>query len=336
MKKLNIIGILSLAVLCISSCTDEWSQEQYRKMLSFKAPLGSNGVCDIYMRYKEDGSASYKVPVIISGSTKNDRDVDVVIDVDNDTLSMLNTERYLNREDLWYKQLPEEFYSFPDGNVCHIPSGTDVQTFNIDFDFRGFDLNDKWVLPLTIEEQGSTYAPNYRKGYYKALLSINLFNDYSGVYSAMTMPVYVGESTNNAMTVNTRTLKVVDENSVFFYAGRIWEEDVNRDKYKIILTFDEGSLNDAGNIRNGSVTLKSADPANKAKISGTGSYKITRVKHGSRPNIDIRTVVISLDYNYTDFTTDPFNPTAYHAMGSMAAERLIDLNIPDEDQAIQW
>ena len=156
MKKVYILGIMLCACTLFNSCNDEWNEELYREMISFKAPIGSNGVHDIYVRYQSDGSGAFQLPVIVN---------------------RLNQEKYLDRRDLWYKQLPERFYSFPTENVCHIPAGKNVQTYDIDFHLEGLDLNEKWVLPLMIDKDPS-YAQNVRKGYYKALLNIHLFNDY--------------------------------------------------------------------------------------------------------------------------------------------------------------
>ena len=37
-----------------SACNDEWKDELYTQMLSFKAPLGDNGLSEIYVRYQPD------------------------------------------------------------------------------------------------------------------------------------------------------------------------------------------------------------------------------------------------------------------------------------------
>ena len=52
------------------------------------------------------------------------------------------------------------------------------------------------------------------------------------------------------MTTNTRTAFVVDEHSVFFYAGLMNEEELERGKYKIIFRFND----------DGTVTLSAPDP----------------------------------------------------------------------------
>lgn len=336
MKKVYILGIILSVGALFSSCNDEWEDELYSQMLSFKAPVGGNGVSNIYMRYQPDGSGSYKVPVIVSGSQKNGRDFNVKIGVDNDTLGILNTEKYLNRKDLWYNQLPEQFYSFPTGNICHIPAGTDIQTYDINFNLEGLDLNEKWVLPLTIEEDPS-YAQNMRKGYYKALLNIHLFNDYSGIYSSTSMNIYLGENTNDPATVATRSTFVVDDQSIFFYAGTWWEEDEYRHKYKVIAEFGKG-VTDENGITTGPITIKPGDMANEAQIESYGecTYKKGTTKHATKPFMEQETTIMYLNYYFTDFTSDPANPIRYRVTGSMAMMRSINILIPDKDQAILW
>ena len=101
MKKIYSYIILLLVSFCWVSCNNEWEDEQYEQYVSFKAPIGSNGVTDIYIRYKKDGKVTYQLPVIISGSTFNEKDLNVKVEVDNDTLGILNNERF-GREDLSY------------------------------------------------------------------------------------------------------------------------------------------------------------------------------------------------------------------------------------------
>lgn len=337
MKKLYILGLFALASGCFfGSCNDEWEDELYSQMLSFKAPVESarEGVCDIYMRYKENGEASYDLPIIVSGSRDNDRDYDVKIAVDPDTLDILNVENFNEREDLYYLLLPEQYYTIPE--TVHIPAGVNTQTFPIEFNFTGIDLNREYVLPLTILPDAS-YAQNLRKGYYKALLRINLFNDYSGSYASGGMMTFLDGSTSDGASVTTRVAKVVSENEVFFYAGTVWDEDLERANYQYIVEFGEGTVDEDG-IVTGPLTLRSFDSANKMQLemSGTCSYRYEVQPHATKPYLERHMTTLYLDYKYTDFTTDEENPMRYHVTGNMSMDRQINILIPDEDQAIQW
>ena len=92
-----------------SACNDEWKEELYTQMISFKAPLGDNSLNEIYVRYQPDGMGIYQLPVIFSGSKNNDRNIDVKIAVDEDTLRILNQEKFpVGRQDLWYDELQKK------------------------------------------------------------------------------------------------------------------------------------------------------------------------------------------------------------------------------------
>ncbi len=100
---------------------------------------------------------------------------------------------------------------------------------------EGIDLSDKWVLPLTIEESpDGNYTPNYRKHYRKALLRVMPFNDYSGNYSAVNYKTYLNGSETDAPYVkNYVMMYVVDDETLFFYAGLFDETRQDRKGYRI-------------------------------------------------------------------------------------------------------
>ena len=94
MRKLYILGMILGMYVTFSACNDEWKDELYTQMLSFKAPLGDNGLSEIYVRYQPDGTGIYQLPVIVSGSKSNSRNIDAKIAVDEDTLRILNQEKF--------------------------------------------------------------------------------------------------------------------------------------------------------------------------------------------------------------------------------------------------
>jgi hypothetical protein len=346
MKNLYFYLTLLLGTLfTFSGCNDEWKDELYTRMVSLKAPINRDDVSVIYLRYHAEGLVTYKLPVIVSGSQINDRDYNVRIGVDNDTINLLNYDKYTNRSDLYYKQLPESFYELP-SQTCRIPSGTDVALFDINFKFSGLDLVEKWVLPLTILPDPA-YSLNIYKGRQKALLWIMPFNDYSGSYNAGSMYVYFGDNTTKYMTANTREAKVVDENTIFFYAGITEEMAENRGEFKVKCEFlppDEVTeIEDAKTgektglyVKKGKLTLSAENPALAFEVTGTPSYEIKEEFDVDRPHVIKRFFTLTMEYRYSDSVSSQNMVFPYRCRGTMLMQRNISTLIPDEDQAIFW
>lgn len=333
-QKYVYMAALWAALLSFTACNDEWKDELYTHMISFKAPIDDGAeVSSIYVRYKPDGEATYDVPVLVSGSTPLDRDLDVQIVVDPDTLEILNQENYHElRKDLWYELLPEVNYEFP-STVCRIPAGARQALFQVKFKFAGLNLSKEYVLPLSIEENAA-YVANHRKGWCKALLHVLPFNDYSGNYSATNMNIYFADSGNDPLVVDTRRAHVVDENTVFFYAGTKEDDAIDRETYKINVRFEAPAEETEGSKR-GQLTVEAVNPEINFQLIGEPSYEIREEMDTQQPYLKHRYYVLYLNYTYDDVTTSDV-PTSYRAEGSLTMERRINTLIPDEDQAIMW
>ena len=310
-----------MSVLVIS-CNSEWDEEQYEQYISFKAPVGDKGVTDIYVRYKQGGEATYRLPMIVSGSLPNGKDRTVHIAVDTDTLDILNAARF-GREDLYYVALESNRYAFP--STVDIPAGTFSTLLDITFNLDNIDLFKKWVLPLSIADDPSyNYEGHPRKNYAKALLRVLPFNDYSGTYSTTAMQVYIKNrdgsiDKSEAIPTTTRTAYVVDENTVFFYAGAMDEDLIDRDKYKIKFHFEP----------DGEKLVKITSDNDKIKLNQLKetSYTIAEVPDVTRPYL--------LHYEFVDYTSAN-EEIPYYVTGVLTLERNINTQIPDEDQAIEW
>ena len=318
-----------MSVLVIS-CNSEWDEEQYEQYISFKAPVGDKGVTDIYVRYKQGGEATYRLPMIVSGSLPNGKDRTVHIAVDTDTLDILNAARF-GREDLYYVALESNRYAFP--STVDIPAGTFSTLLDITFNLDNIDLFKKWVLPLSIADDPSyNYEGHPRKNYAKALLRVLPFNDYSGTYSTTAMQVYIKNrdgsiDKSEAIPTTTRTAYVVDENTVFFYAGAMDEDLIDRDKYKIKFHFEP----------DGEKLVKITSDNYKIKLNQLKetSYTIAEVPDVTRPYLLHRYVTFSVDYEFVDYTSAN-EEIPYYVTGVLTLERNINTQIPDEDQAIEW
>lgn len=298
MRKLYILGMILGMYATFSACNDEWKDELYTQMLSFKAPLGDNGLSEIYVRYQPDGTGIYQLPVIVSGSKSNSRNIDAKIAVDEDTLRILNQEKFpVGRQDLWYVPLAEQHYSF-ESNICHIPAGENIQLYPIHFNFNGLELDEKYVLPLTIEEDPS-YVQNKYKGRYKALLGVNLFNDYSGTYNTTLMNIYIEGTTTDPAKVDTRLARVVDENTIFFYAGSTWVEDENRSRYKVFVEFEEGTEDEEGTIK-GKLRLygDEGEPGINIRPLGECKYEKRIIQHETIKYMERHLTTLELSYKY--------------------------------------
>lgn len=321
-----ITGFILLGTLLIASaCNEEWKEEVYRKEIGLKAQVNSEGVTNVYLPYEENGEFVYQLPVIAGGSTVNGEDLDIHIAVDPDTLIDLNEARWKLRTDLYYQELKEQFYEFP-SPVCRIQAGESVGLFDIKFKLKDLDLREKWVLPLTIVDDHS-YVPNPRKNYRKALLRVMPYNDYSGSYSATGMQVYMEGNKDQPISISTRNLYVVDEKSCFFYAGIISEELVDREKYKVKVTFHA----------DGSLTLRSVDLQNKMNFQpkGTPRYETTVIPDKTIPYLEHHYTTVYIEYTYNDVSTYEGHLISYEAKGSMVMERMINPLVPERDQ-IQW
>jgi hypothetical protein len=349
MKKHMIMSLLG-TLLVTAGCNDEWNDELYSKMVSIKAPINTD-VTNLYLEYQTDGEVVYNLPVLVSGSTTNSRNITVKIDVDNDTLPKLNNYIYSVRQDLYYRQLPSQHYEFL-SNECTIPAGSNQALFPIKFKFSELDLVEKYVLPVTIVDDPS-YTMNTYKGRNKALLWIRPFNSYSGSYSSSSLSVYYGNSASgSAMYAATRTAQIVDENTIFWYAGLTEEQGETRGNYKIYAEFseptkvtelvDEDTGLPTGLVETeGTVRLYSDNPEMNFMVESNNSYpeptyRIFESWDTGRSYVKRRYVTMSMAYRYSDYTSSSSAQFNYYCQGTMVMQRNINTLVPDDMQANYW
>lgn len=355
-NKYTLFALLVIAILG-TSCNDEWKDEQYTRYVSFSAPLNDQGTTNVYVPYtrKTDGApmfgsgkSSYQLPIIVSGSTTNDRDITVHVAHDPDTLVALNQARYSTRTDLYYRDMGTDQTNFVAYNsTAQVNANERVGLLNLNFDFNNIDLSEKWVLPLQVVNDASLdYVAHPRKNYAKAMLRIFPFNDYSGDYAGtlLTFKVVTNEETNEetseSITKNQIRAYVVDDKSVFTYAGVVDEDYNNRKRYKVDFNFVRS---DNEFTENGVIELScknAADIGFKVNPDVTTSYRVVSVMDEKQPYLEHRYVIISnIDYYFNYITSEEGGVkkyVRYHVAGSMTLERKINTQIPDEDQAIEW
>ena len=297
--------------------------------VGFKSPVNSEGVTAVYLKFRTPdeiiakGPVTYQLPLVVSSSAPYSRDLNVNIELDLDSLEKLNIKNIgVNRSDIWWKAVPEDAVEYP--TQVTIPAGKSEILIDIEFDFSKLDLVNRYILPLKVVDSKTNNT---------ALLHVNPFNDYSGSYSAATMLGYVadenGQFSSNMLsqtpiTINNKTLYVVDEDTAFFYPGIIDHTYKHRADYKVYVHFGNG----------GALTFEANNPDIDFQVVGTALYEQAERYNNNKPYILYKYVIMQVTYDFTDNTG--IVPTRYRFKGAMTLQRAINTQIADENQAIQW
>lgn len=329
----NIVKLLLGLTIAIGivSCSDEWKAEQFEQMISFKAEANAQGVTWAYLRYKPEGKVRFNLPVLISGSTPNVKKRIVHIALDPDTLATLNHEQYGDRQELYFRQLKSKYYSMPE--TVEVPAGQSQVTIPIDFTLGDLDQSDKWVLPLQIlDDQGNEYKANPHKYYRRAMLRINPFNDYSGTYGGTLYKIYLGES--EPLTLNTHRTFVVDDSTIFIYAGTRDISYLDRKNYKVFIKFTDEMID----IQKRKLEISSDNAEqNNFKVGNNQSYYTIEEEWDPKlPYMKHKYYTLYLSYSFEDYNTIPGQRLKYRVDGTLTMQRDLNTLIPDEDQQIQW
>ncbi|SER85569.1 DUF4973 domain-containing protein [Pedobacter rhizosphaerae] len=330
-RSIYSLFLLIAAATCCLSCNDEWKEEQFVQMASFKSNPTAQGVTWCYVRYNAQGNVRFNLPIIMSGSTPNNKNRTIHIGLDPDTLAKLNQEQYGHRQELYFRQLGTNYYTMPATTV--VPEGVSTVTVPIDFKLGDLDQADKWVLPLQILSDASyDYQANPNKHYRRTMLRITPFNDYSGEYGGTLYKIFL-EGDTEPLTLNTHRTFVVDDKTIFLYAGIRDIDYLDRKKYKVFIRF----TNDNIDIQKKKLEIWSDNPDNKFKLGSTQSYytkdeawdpKLPYLKHVY--------TTLYLSYEFEDYTTIPGQRLKYKVEGTLSMQRDLNTLIPDEDQQIQW
>ncbi|MDF2191876.1 DUF4973 domain-containing protein [Paraflavitalea sp. CAU 1676] len=318
MKKIHLY-ILSSLLLGLS-CKKEWTQELYVQEVS----MVKSGVVTVYAKYQRaGGGVTVKVPVVVSGSNDNRNNIDVTIEIDKDTLQNLNFDRFRLRQDLYFQQLDAANYTFRSMTTT-IPSGSLQGYYDLDLKLEGLDLINKYILPVKIASTSNNNVSK-RKWFSKSLMQIIPFNDYSGRYSnaGLIWNRDVPQNNQTALSTPYRNAWVVNENTVFFFAGNIDEEAFDRKKYKIVAALNADST----------VTLTAPDDVIRFSQQ-KGTYTISKRKDEVQPYLEKTYITMNLEYWYSDITNPAF-PINYRFVGPLTLEKVRNTQIPDEDQQVR-
>jgi hypothetical protein len=278
------------------------------------------------------------LPLVVSGSTVHTSNINAVVELDPDSLQVLN-ERNIGprRTDIWYKDLSDAaehggkqrvITQFP--ATVKIPAGESVALLDIEMDLANLNQSHRWILPLRVAEDQPGYTANTRKHYNNAMLHVVPFNNYSGSYVASGMqgrPMYNGVVDQQAIpyTVSNKTLYATGDRTAFFYAGGVDHTNKQRDEYRVDVEFlDAGALK-----------WSASNPDLEFSVKpGSDSYLTPEEPDAIKPYLVRKSVIIQATYYMLDKTGGV--PVKYEFKGSMTMQRTVNTQIPDEDQAIQW
>jgi hypothetical protein len=332
MKPIYQLVYLIITVICCVSCSEEWKDEQYVQMASFKSNPTAQGVTWCYIRYNAQGKLRFNLPVIISGSTPNVKDRTIHVGLDPDTLAKLNQEQYGHRQELYFKQLDKSYYTMPQSITA--PAGVSTVTIPIDFTLGNLDQADKWVLPLQILSDPSyDYQANPNKYYRRTMLRITPFNDYSGEYGGTLYKIFL-EGDTEPLTLNTHRTFVVDDKTIFLYAGIRDIDYLDRKNYKVFIKFTDEKID----LQKKKLEIWSDNTANNKFKTGTTQSYYTRdeAMDPKLPYLKHVYTTLYLSYEFEDYTSVPGQRLKYKVEGTLSMQRDLNTLIPDEDQQIQW
>ncbi|WP_054959145.1 DUF4973 domain-containing protein [Bacteroides thetaiotaomicron] len=332
MRNLFYLFLGLATMMCFAACNNEWEDEQYVLQASFKANVNAQGVTTTYVRFNPGGVVKYDLPILMSGSTVNAQNRIIHVGLDPDTLAMLNKEQYGQREELYFRQLPSQYYNMPE--TVEMPAGQSLTVLPIEFKLdETLDQSDKWVLPLQILESPSNgYQPNPRKYYRRAMLRLLPFNDYSGTYDATQYKCYLeGDKTVPLTTTSTRAF-VVDDNTIFIYAGTRDIDYLDRKQYKVFIRFTDEIVD----LQTKKLEVWSDNEEIELTTHGVQSYSVSEEMDQLKVYLKKIFITLNLNYSFKDITQIPGQVINYDVEGSLSMLRQLNTLIPDEDQQIQW
>lgn len=331
-KNIYRLFLVITTVICLVSCKNEWEDEQFTQMASFKAITEDQGVTWSYLSYTADGTVRYNLPIVMSGSTQNNKSRTIHIGLDPDTLARLNQEQYGSRQELYFRQLDTKYYNLP--KTITIPEGQSTISLPIDFTLGDLDQSDKWVLPIQILDDPSyDYKANPNKSYRRAMLRITPFNDYSGVYGGTLYKIFLDDE-KEPLTLNTYRTYVVDNKTIFLYAGIRDIDYLDRKNYKVLIKFTDEKID----IQKKKLEVWSDNTQNnKFKLGASQSYyTMDEAFDQQLPYMKHIYITLYLSYEFEDYTTIPGQRLKYRVEGTLSMQRDLNTLIPDQDQQIQW
>lgn len=319
MKKIRYIyavmgGLLLTTMLGVSSC-EKLDDELFQK----NSYIIRNGWQDYSLEVDADNTAILPIYFGVNGTSGNDKDISLTMEIDPDTLAKYNKDKYKNQKDLYYKILPEETYTF-DADSWTIPHGELNATAYIKIDLNKIkevgSLYNDYVLPLCISS--SSGEPIGLNKHTKVLAHIGFKNDYSGVYSGKGVIKQLG--TTYTTEITSTQLYAINNNICYMFVGEKMRSNT-ADYLNYVVEIERDVL--------GNVTISSGVEGLKFKPYSTKlSRKYTYNYNDQRYYTEITT--IELAYEYLDSTQSESLAMSFEGTFSMSRD-VLRVEYPDVD-----
>lgn len=213
-KKYRLIGVVLVLLSFGLGACDRLEDELFEK----NSYIVRNGWQDYELTVTEDNLAVLPIYFGVNGTSVNDKDITVTMEVDQDTLDRYNWEKYKNQTSLYYKILSPETYVF-DNSSWTIPRGELNASAYITIDLTKISqvgsLYDDYVLPLRISS--SIGEPMGKSKYTKVLAHIGFKNNYSGIYSGKGVVTQQGTSYTTETT--STHLYAINNDVCYMFVG---------------------------------------------------------------------------------------------------------------------
>lgn len=219
MKKIQLFAILVvIASILFTSCEaiDPLSTEQYRKEIYIVGAY--NNVMAYDLPYGENEEAY--VSIAVSGSQRIDRDVTVKLRHNDEIISWYN-KKYMLDAPVKYQRLDPERINIPSWTTT-IKAGEIYARLPFTVNSTGLHCDSLYAIGFEIESV-SDYLKSENDT--SLILTLNLTNDYSGIYYLEATKNSLAENENGEWeevglpvpVIIQRTLTAVSENTVRFF-----------------------------------------------------------------------------------------------------------------------
>lgn len=323
MNKLYVYTASLLMAFAVSSCDNNIPDEQFTKKVS----LTKNGMQKYNIDFTDEGVIDLNIPVLASGTSNNNQNIDVTVGLAPDTLADYNFERYRNNRELYYQLPSENMYSFPKGETVTIPAGKDYSIIPLRIDLRNFDLYNNYILPLQITE-----VSNYeiaQNGYSKLLINLNINNFISGAYTA-SGNVWEESMPDRKLPVSSSSLFTLAANKCYLYMGDIAEDNNNRAQYTMTIEVDKAAYEDridnstnAKIRRYTNITLGSKNTDKELRSEGDAWVEQERTDDPYDNKLENLVTRVYMKYSYMDLN-DPTYPVKKFFEGTLSHTQSVD------------